>query len=161
MPKEAVHVKGAPRNKGRGITSRSIQPSLIQYGEVNVSSAEIKALFATPKSLLPKPGPGQVTEFVSAVLFLKYGSAAYATNGVLSIRETDASGTALSEDIPLASFLGKAADTVLRVGAVYAADGTALSPNKELVLSAATGETITGDSPIKVKFSYRIHATEL
>jgi hypothetical protein len=131
----------------------------IKYAEVAVTSAEILALNTTAKTLVAAPGAGYVLEFLSAVLILDYNSAAYATNGDLSVRENDASGTALSDTVALADFLAKTADTIQNVQ-VLSAD-TALLANKAMVLSCATGDPATGDSPVRVKVNYRIHETGL
>ena len=135
------------------------------YAEIAVSSAELLAINATPKTLVAAPGAGYVTEFCSAMLILDYVSAAYANNGLLGIYETDASGALVSGTTTLASFLGKTADTIVKLNpeteAAPSLVGQEYLENKALVLTQATGESITGDSPIRVKIAYRIHATGL
>ncbi len=131
----------------------------VRYATVEVSSAEILALFATSKELVAAPGAGFVLEFISAVFVLDYNSAAYATNGILSIRETDASGAAHSATALLATFLALTADAILPVQAL--STGLALTEDTNMVLSIATGETITGNSPMTVKVAYRVHSTGL
>lgn len=133
--------------------------SRIQWTTVAVTSAEILALFATPKTLVAAPGAGQVLEFVSAIYILNYGGTAYATNGILSVRETGAGGQALSVAALLAPFLAQTADTILPVQALDT--GLAMTANTPMVLSIATGETITGNSPMTVKVAYRVHTTNL
>lgn len=141
------------------LAASSTYPSHIQQVDVTVSSAEILALNATPKALVAAPGAGYVLEFVSAIFFLDYGSAAYANNGILSVRETDDSGQALSVAVLLAPFLAQTADTILPVQALDT--GLALTEDTPMVLSMATGESITGDSPMRVRVLYRVHATNL
>jgi hypothetical protein len=130
----------------------------VQYAEILVSSAEILALNATPKELVAAPGAGKVLELLSAVLILDFNTTAYAVNGVLSVRETDDAGTALSETVTLANFLAQTADTIRTL---QPAAGHALAENTPMVLSAATGETTNGDSPVRVKIAYRVHSTGL
>ena len=120
-----------------------------------VTSAEILAINATPKVLVAAEGAGIAVEIVSAVLFLDYNSAAYANNGILGIYETDATGTVVSDVIPLADFLDETADTYQVVQALSA--NTALNDNVPLVLTQATGESITGDSPVTIDVTYRVH----
>lgn len=129
------------------------------YAEVLVSSAEILALNTTQKTIVAAPGAGYTIEFISAVLILDYVSAAYATNGALTFRETSDAGTALSDEVPLADFLDETADTMMTCQALSA--NIALTENAPLVLSCATGDPATGDSPVRVKCAYRIHATGL
>ena len=131
----------------------------VQYATIEVPSTEILALFATPKELVAAPGVGKVLEFLSAVLVLDFNSAAYATNGILSVRETNAAGTAHSATALLAAFLAQTADTILPVQPL--ATGLALAENTPMVLSAAAAETATGDSPMTVKVAYRVHNTGL
>ena len=88
-------------------------------------------------------------------MFLDYGSAAYANNGILGFYETDSTGTVMSDTIPLADFLDETADTYQVVQALSA--NVAMNDNVPIVLTMATGESITGDSPITVVVSYRIH----
>ena len=137
------------------VTSAKLAADTIQYATVEVTSEELLALNATEKELVGELGAGTAIEFISAVMFLDYGSAAYANNGILTIRETDDSGTAVSEAVDLADFLAKEADTILFVSPL-SADYTMLA-NVPLVLSMATGESITGDSPVTVKIAYRVH----
>jgi hypothetical protein len=131
----------------------------IDYAEITVTSAEILAINATPKTLIAAPGTGYVTEFISALLILDYVSAAYANNGILGVYETNATGTVVSDTVALNDFLAKTADHMVVLQAL-SADIT-LVANKALVLTAATGECITGDSPVRVKIAYRTHATGL
>lgn len=137
----------------------AIRGTNIDYAEIAITNAEMLALNATPKTLVAAPGTGFVTEFISALLILDYVSAAYVNNGILGVYETDASGTCLSDTVALADFLGKTTDTMVVLQALSA--DTALAANKALVLTMATGESITGDSPVRVKIAYKIHETGL
>jgi len=132
---------------------------MVQYAEVSLTSAEILALYTTAKTLVGAPGAGYVTEFLSAVLVLDHGGTNYATNGNLSIRETNAAGTALSDTVAEGDFLFAAADAIRCVQALSA--DVALLANKALVLSCATGDPATGDGTLTAKVAYRVHATGL
>ena len=131
----------------------------IQYTETHVTSAEVLDLFDNHKVLVEAPGAGLVLEFVSAIFVLDYAGAAYATNGILSITETDLDGTALSVAVLLAPFLAQTADTILPVQALET--GLALTEDTPMVLSIATAETITGTSPLNIRTFYRVHTTNL
>ena len=137
-----------------------IPEQALRYAEVTVTSAEILALNATPKDLVPAPGAGKVHEFIAAVLILDYESAAYATNGDLTINNE--TGTALSNTVLLANLLAKTADTMIQLQALDAANtGVPLAENEAIQLTCATGDPITGDSPLRVKIVYRTHETGL
>ncbi|MHA1288244.1 MAG: hypothetical protein ACTSPB_12645, partial [Candidatus Thorarchaeota archaeon] len=84
----------------------------IQYATVEVSSAEIKALNATPKTLVAAQGVNTVIELISLTMFLDYGSVAYDSNGILGVYETDSTGVLVSDTVALADFLAKTADTI-------------------------------------------------
>lgn len=132
----------------------------IRYCEVAVTSAELLALFTTPKKLVPAPGAGKVHELLSAVLILDYVSAAYATNGNLTLNNE--TGTALSNTVLLANLLAATADKMVQLGALAPADtGVVLAENEAIELTCATGNPATGDSPLRVKVAYRTHDTDL
>jgi hypothetical protein len=134
------------------------------YKEIEVTSAELLAINAAPKVLVAAEA-GKVVEFVSALLILDYNSAAYANNGLLGIYETDSSGTLIAQTTTLASFLAKTADTMVLLRPAAEATPSvvaqALLANKDIVLTQATGESITGNSPIRIKLCYRVHETGL
>lgn len=133
-----------------------IRGTNIDYAEIAVTNGELLALYATGKELVAAPGAGYVTEFISALLILDWASTQYDTNGDLTVRETNKDGTALSDTVDLADFLNKGADHMVVLQAL-SADET-LAENKALVLSAATGNPSTGNSLVRVKIAYRIHA---
>jgi len=134
------------------------QDSILKYAEVVVTPAEILALFTTSKELVPAPGAGYVLEFVSAVLILDHGGTDYATAGNLSVA-TGTTGTALSDTAAAADFLQASADAI-RVVQALSADAQ-LDENESLVLACATANPTAGDSPVRVKVTYRMHETGL
>lgn len=136
-----------------------LQGSEIKQTEVDITSAELLALYTTPKELVCAPGGAYVNEFISAVLLLDYGTATYATNGDLTVRETNGSGTAVSDTVAAADFLHKTTDFV-RVVQALSAD-TAVLANKALVLCCGTGNPATGDGVVRVRTAYRVHETGL
>lgn len=131
----------------------------IDYAEIALTNLEVRALYSAPQTLVAAPGAGYVTEFISALLILDWVAAAYANNGILGVYETDSTGEVLSDTVALAAFGAQVADTMILLQAL-SADTTHLA-NKALVLSQATGDSITGDSPVRIKIAYRIHATGL
>jgi len=126
----------------------------IRSVDVAITSAEVLALNAAPKLLVPPPGAGKALELLSALLILDFNSAAYATNGTLQL-QTVTGNTALSDLVTLANFLAATADQATIVQALSAE--TVLDINDGLELFMPTAETITGDSPIVCRVHYRIH----
>lgn len=136
-----------------------IRGTEIDYAEYALTYAEVRALNTTPLELVAAPGTGYVTEFLSAVLILDWNANAYVGNGILAVRETDAAGTLLSPTVALNTFLGLVANTIMVLQALSA--DTTIVANVPVVLGMTTGDSGTGDSPVRVKVAYRIHATGL
>lgn len=128
--------------------------------QVTVSSAEILALNATPKTLVAAPGAGRILILEGVVLFYDYNSAAYAgiaSGEDLSVKYTDGSGTAVG-GCEATGFLDQTADAVRYIRPYTATSGVSdLTPvaNAALVLHMLTGEITTGNSPLYARVFYR------
>lgn len=126
---------------------------------VVVSSSELLALAASPKTLVAAPGAGKYLKFIGADLILDYNSAAYVEGTYnAAIRYTDGSGVIVSNEIETTGFLDQEADTMTSVvpvkDAIVALSGAV---NKPLVLdNVGGGEWTTGDSPLNVVIRYEI-----
>lgn len=135
-----------------------------QWVEVALTAAEVKALRATPKTLVAAPGAGKYAEFVSAQLFLDYGTTQFAEDGGgsnLGVRYTNGSGVQVSEDIEMTGYITQAGDystnTQAKKDAIVAKAGC---ENQALVLhNIGAGEIVTGDSTMRVKVAYRVWTT--
>lgn len=130
--------------------------------EVNVTTAQVLALFATPVELVPAPGANRFLNFKGAMIFLDYAGTAYAGIAVgenLVIKYTNAAGDTASSEIETVGFLDQANDEYRWAipggvdGAVLDRDVTALA-NQPLVLHLLVGEIITGNSPLKIQVIY-------
>jgi len=137
-----------------------------RYAEVSLTNAEIKALRATPKTLVAAPGAGLLLEFVSAVLFLDYGSNVLTESADnMAVKYTDGSGTAVSETIECTGFIDQSADTMTtaraKVDGIVAKSGC---ENKALVLhqtgDGEWGGNAGSDTTMRVKVAYRVHKTD-
>jgi len=135
-----------------------------QWTETALTAANVKALRATPISLVAAKGATKVIEFVSAIILLDYGTTQFAEDAGgsnLGIKYTDGSGVQVSEDIEMTGFITQAADymttTQAKKDAIVTAAGSA---NKALVLhNIGAGEIVTGDSLMRVKVAYRVWTT--
>jgi hypothetical protein len=143
------------------IASGDLAVSTVQYAEVEIPSAEILALFTTPKALVAAPGAGKVLEFISLLLAYDYGTVAYtigaATN--LQVKYTDAAGAAVSTTQAVTGFIDQATDQLRALDKLEAS----VTPvaNAALVLTLAGANVTGGDGTIHAKVAYRVHATGL
>lgn len=129
----------------------------VQSANVTISATELKALNATPKTLVAAPGAGKAIIPVAIQAFLDYGTAAYdgiAAGEGLAFKYTDGSGTQLGS-IEATGFLDGSADAARYVDL---SPTTAINPtaNAALVAHMLTGEIATGDSPLKLRVYYRV-----
>ena len=124
--------------------------------DVTVTTGQLLALNATPKTLVAAPGALKAIIVEDIQLMLDYATTAYggiAAGEDLEVRYTDGSG-ALVATIETTGFLDATADEYRQVFPVTTA-ATESVANAALVLRMATGEIITGDSPLKVRVRYR------
>lgn len=121
---------------------------------IHIPSSEVLTLFSIPKVIVPAQGAGKVIEFISAVLFLDYGTTQYITAGNLRFHMAT-TGTIVSDQIDTGDFMDEAADTY-RVVQVLSQD-ISLEDNEALTLMCKTADPTAGDSPIDVRVAYRIH----
>jgi hypothetical protein len=131
------------------------QANDVLIAEFTITSAQMLALFATPRSVLPAPGAGLIAAPVLLDLFYDYGTAAYAGIAAgedLALKYTDAAGTALIT-VEATGFLDQTSDQ--RRVALPLANFTPVA-NAPLVLHMLAGEIITGDSPLKGRLHYRL-----
>jgi len=143
------------------VTSPKLDEPIVRYAEVEISAAEILALFAAPKTLVAAPGAGKLLEFISLLLAYDWGTVAYTigTAGNLQVKYTDGSGVAVSTTRAATGFLDAVADALSSLDKLEATVVPVV--NAPLVLTIATASPTAGDSPIHAKVAYRVHATGL
>lgn len=161
-----------PRRKP-GQNAYQLNDVVLQQKEFTLSSAEILALNTTPQVIVKEQGPGKIIEFVSATLFLNYGSAAYATNGGLNFLHgaapvnvgddsvLTAGSNVVSATVPTASLLFATADAWVTVYPVNVEGTPNLQVNTPVANGALgigvnTGDPTAGDSTIRGIVTYRI-----
>jgi hypothetical protein len=138
--------------------------SLISVVDVTISTAELLALNATAKEIIPAPGANKAVIILGAEAFMDYNSAAY--DGVaggedLVLAYTNVSGTALAK-FETTGFLDQASDQ-RRYASPSQYGDTNLTPtvNAAVVAALLSGEIATGNSPVKIRAWYRIIDTIL
>lgn len=145
------------------VTAAKLDPQVLHSVDVTVSTAEILALNATPKTVLAAPGVGLFIRPVSALLMLDYNSAAYA--GIaggedLTFKYTNSGGTTLMT-VETTGFLDQTADATRYVEPAVASTDITPVANAPVVLHLLSGEITTGNSPLKIRFFYKVLPTVL
>jgi len=135
-------------------------PARILKRDVVVSSAELLALNATPKEIVPAPGAGLALVFEGAVIHKPAGTAygGIAAGEDLSVKYTNGAGLEVAQ-CETTGFLDQATDQTRYVRPHTAASlNSALVPtaNAALVLHMLVGEITSGDSPLHVRFFFRV-----
>jgi len=128
----------------------------IVQADVTITTGQLLALNATPKTLVAAPGAGKAIIVEDLQLFLDYNSVAY--NGVaagedLELRYTDGSGQLVST-IETTGFIDQTSDQFRHVRPVTTAAMTPVA-NAAVVLRLASGEVATGNSPLLARIRYR------
>lgn len=166
----ARHIRGGA--DGAGILAQDSYRStdgvlfLVQqaYRDHVITSAEVKALRATPAVLVTAPGAGYFLEFVSAFLMLDYGGTNVFTESTynLAVRYTNTTGAIVSQTIETTGFIDQSADTYTcglpKIDAIVTAANIV---NAALVLHNTAGAEIAGnagaDNVLRVRTFYAIH----
>ena len=155
---EIISESGGPVEATGGMTFGGEQFHL-SVADVTITEAELKALNATPKTLLGAPGAGKASILHSVELFLDYET-------------TDYDGIAPGEDLSVlyetageigrieaTGFLDASADArrFLKVhdSGAYAPSACPLGVNEAVQMQMLVDEIATGDSPLKVRVRYR------
>lgn len=148
-----------------GIKVGKLPDNTIRYAEVSITNAQIKALRATPVTLVAAPGTGKVLEFVSAVLFHDYGTNALTeSTDNMAVRFENGSGTIVSQTIESGGFVDATADTMTNVlPKIDAIAAKSACENKALVLhntgDGEFGGNAAADTVWRAKVVYRVHTT--
>ena len=110
----------------------------IRVAEVTIPSASVLTLNGTPVEIVPAPGVGRANLPLVVVASVAFASAAYATNTSLTVGYGGAG---------IITITGILAATSSKVA-------TATAQNAAIVASVASGNPVTGDSPITISVLY-------
>jgi hypothetical protein len=124
--------------------------------KVVISSAELLALYTTPKELVAAPGAGKLLIFDEAVVYKPAGKAysGIASGEDLIITYTDASGAQVNTSLETDGFLDQTTAQT-RITRPIVTEYTPVV-NAALVISLAAGNITTGDQPLYVTVYYHI-----
>lgn len=158
MPTPSERVRRSPAFEATQVSSQSANGNN-RYTTVTVSSAELLALRATPKSLVPAPGAGRILEFVSMMAIAQNGTAYVVGTNDLAVRYKDGSGDIISQTLDTAGFLDQTSAIMSQVGPLATDSKTPKTDcdNQPLVLhNTGAGELTTGTGTLDLKITYRV-----
>lgn len=150
--------------KDAAVTPKTLMENLgtsgfLQWADVTITAAEVKALATTPKELVAAPAAGSFHQFMGAVFKLNYGSEVFAESGDnLGVKYTNASGVQVSANIETTGWIDQSADTI--TNAIPAGDAivAAASSEAQALVLDNLGSNITGnasnDSTVTVRTYY-------
>lgn len=144
------------------VTSAKVDPTLIQYVAVPMTTAQVKGMYAVPYLLVAAAGAN--TEIVlhrSEVVF-DYVAAQYLAGGPVAIQldsTANGAGILMSSVISAATINGFAADSSVGVAGLSPGATLAAKENKGLYISNTTGAFTTGDGVFIVHVWYSIIPT--
>lgn len=125
----------------------------LNFKEVRVPSASVKALVATDYEIVAAPGLGKVIVLVAAVLTLDYATATYAWAN--TDHNITVGGATFANDAGAQALIEASARYSVRIAPTAAQ--TVLTENQALSLGASgTGEPTTGDSDLVVRVLYAV-----
>jgi len=145
------------------VTSADMDATMLKYATVTLTNANIKALRATPITLVAAQGSNKVIELVSAMLELKAGTNVLAESADnMAIKFNNGSGLAVSQTIEATGFIDASVDTITNSRpAIDAIVALSASANKALVLhntgDGEYGGNAAADATMVVKIAYRVH----
>lgn len=127
--------------------------------EVNLSAADLIAMYTTPVQVVAAPGAGYALNFRNAVLIYDSTATAFTGGGVITINY--GSGGAAQSSNLAATFLTGAGDKVYNLERLNAAGGLTMAVNTALVITNASAAFATGTGVCRLQITYTVHATNL
>jgi hypothetical protein len=149
------------------VTLAKLDEQVLLSADLTITTGQLLALNATPKTIVAAPGANKAIIPVMAVMYKPAGTAygGIAAGENLVLRYTDGSGTVLTS-VETTNFLDQATAQT-RVALLPQSDaGTAITEvvptaNAALVVHLLVGEITTGDTSLLVRVYYRVVPTVL
>lgn len=127
--------------------------SYIAYSTIQLTSAQLLAMFTTPVTIVPAMGlnTGIIVEGITG--FIRYNTTTYAGANNIEIRYTNGAGAKVTADIPVA-FLNSTVNTPVYVPQIT----TALTPvlNSPIVAFIPVANPTVGNSIVTLIVKYRV-----
>ena len=141
--------------------SDGIKAGTLLEKEVEITSAEIKALVASAKELVPAPGAGKVLEFCGAIIKHIAGTAYAEPTAPDDLVIQYSGGQDVTAELDVTGFIDQTDDEIRQMPPSVAAMATTVDmyalSNTSLVLFNTGGEYTTGTGKLNVRIMYRIH----
>lgn len=142
------------------VTPAKLDPMVLKYVDVTITSAQLLALNATPQTVLAAPGAAKAIIPVGVIAYKAAGTAyaGIASGEDLSFKYTNSSGAEIAQ-METTGFLDQ---TTAQTRFAYP-NTVNVTPvaNAAIVVMLLTGEITTGDSDLKLRFFYRVIPTVL
>lgn len=136
---------------GFNALQKSTALSHIQHADLEIATAAVKALNATPQAILSLPGAGKYLDPLALELFLDYESAAYVVGATYDLSlEYETSGQILQ--VETTGFMDQTSDQ----RRFAHRSSNIIGVNEAVVIKILNGELTTGDSPLKCRVFYRV-----
>lgn len=138
--------------------------NLIRYEWGTLTAAQIKALRATPATIVADPAAGKMLELISLSLFLDYGSEVLSeTADNLELYYNGGTTAAASATIETTGFLDQAANMLYHVyGKTLGALAGSVVDGKGFILKntgdGEFGGNASNDTVLRYRVAYRVHS---
>ena len=148
-----------------GVDYTQLAADVLQFVQVLVTAAQIKALVETPVTILAAPGANKFIQVDSAIAILNYGTTTYtAGQGGNGLYFGSGSGPQAAGGFgnSVATMKATASTLWMVAGTAYFGAqpfGLALWVNQPIVWTSFTTDFATGDSTVLVKLLYRVLST--
>lgn len=142
-------------------TLQTFDPQGPMQAQVNLTSAQILGMYATPVQIVAAPGVGRIVLPIAYQGTYTHVATQYAAGGVIGLEYGNAAnlaGPAASSTLAAATFNGYAASNTF-VLTVDATDTLANIANQGLFLSNQTAAFTTGDGTLRMNVIYAILAS--
>ena len=135
------------------------QAQVLSIARVQITTAQVLALAATPITIVAAPGAGKAVLVHHAVWAMDYAGTAYAADAGedLVLGYTDETGLAVTAPLDGEGFIQAAADAIAySPGVGVSSQGIEMTINAAVVAFLQTGEVATGTSAIDVTCFYEV-----
>lgn len=141
------------------IDTLNLDPKVIQYVRVPISSAQFLAMYATPLLLIPTSGAGTLINVINAQLVMTFNSVQYTVGGNVFLQYANTvhgAGAPSSVALAAATVNAWAADTAIRIAPDMPEAALGNVNGQSLYISNDTAAFLLGNSAFVLYISYNI-----
>jgi hypothetical protein len=128
----------------------------ILHTRVQIPTAAVKTMFATPVQLLAAPGATKAYMIHKALLNVKYNSATYTSGGAIGIVYSPSAAAAMEASVDAALLVGPTQSTIESVTGLIGNDNLSAVVNNAVFIENATANFATGNSDLYVDLWYSV-----